>query len=34
MSDLEIKIVNALSAGSVREVDLEIILGAIFDAIS
>jgi ABC-type Na+ transport system ATPase subunit NatA len=34
MSDLERKIVKALSAGSFRAVDLEIILGAIFDAIS
>jgi hypothetical protein len=32
-SDLEIKIVKALSAGSVRAVGLEIILWAIFDEI-
>ncbi len=34
MSDLERKSVKALSAGSVREVGLEIISGPIFDAIS
>ncbi len=33
MSDLERKVVKVLSAGSVRAVGLEIILGAIFDNI-
>jgi hypothetical protein len=33
MSDLERKIVKVLSAGRVRAVDLEIILGAAFNAI-